>query len=109
MNLKVEILLAASLIAVCYGDSCRNIGCRTFDLTAFDCQCNRKCIYYGNCCSDYSALCDTAASCRGQKCDDASAHDHDRPCQCNEHCFEHNDCCPDYPEACDVVDALHFF
>ncbi|XP_039267955.2 uridylate-specific endoribonuclease A-like [Styela clava] len=99
MNLKVGILLAVSLFAVCSADSCSNNRCGTFDLNAYDCQCNGECIYHGNCCSDYSTLCDPDATCSGRTC--YNGHDTGKPCQCNDYCVQYKDCCPDFPAACD--------
>lgn len=60
------------------------------------CQCNTNCATYGDCCSDYYALC-TQQTCSG-RCN--AALDNTKPCQCNSACVNFGDCCPDYQSLC---------
>lgn len=60
------------------------------------CQCNSLCSTYGDCCSDYYALC-TQQTCSG-RCN--AALDNSKPCQCNSACVNFGDCCPDYQSLC---------
>lgn len=60
------------------------------------CQCNRPCQDFGDCCSDYVAVC--LSSCVG-RCD--QPHNSSAACQCNKPCANFGDCCPDYNEVCD--------
>lgn len=59
------------------------------------CQCNKFCMQYGDCCSDYEDVC---LSCAG-RCG-TSGHNDRLPCQCNSPCVNFGDCCEDYTALC---------
>ncbi|ESP01981.1 hypothetical protein LOTGIDRAFT_230532 [Lottia gigantea] len=63
------------------------------------CQCNSACTNFGDCCSDYDAVClgQSDSSCAG-RC--GSNLDSSKPCQCNSQCKQFNDCCNDYDSLC---------
>ena len=58
------------------------------------CQCNDKCVDFGDCCNDYSSLC---GSCYG-RCD--AGYDTSFPCQCNDKCEQYDNCCKDKDAIC---------
>lgn len=43
------------------GGSCKEYGCGSYDKD-HSCQCNYKCKYYDNCCSDYNQECGSASA-----------------------------------------------
>ncbi len=62
------------------------------------CWCDGACASYGDCCSDYEAVC-VAGTCVGN-CGGAS----EGACWCNAACEAHGDCCDDYVSVCDGAD-----
>lgn len=58
------------------------------------CQCNSVCSNYGDCCSDYEAVC---FSCK-DRCGEGYVQS--KPCQCNNECGSHGNCCSDYDVEC---------
>ncbi|XP_056461499.1 uridylate-specific endoribonuclease A [Gadus chalcogrammus] len=66
--------------------------------SGYPCQCNTSCERFGDCCSDYAALCKGAAtSCKG-RCNEA--FDSQNKCHCNSKCSQHGNCCSDYSSLC---------
>ena len=78
------------------------------------CWCDDLCTEYGNCCSDYEAVClpkeldpideeedPTVKVVSLGSCDArCGKKSRDGACWCDEQCSEFNDCCPDYEEVC---------
>ncbi|XP_032821192.1 uridylate-specific endoribonuclease [Petromyzon marinus] len=65
---------------------------------AFTCQCNSACERYGDCCADYSSLCNSLLSCKG-RCNEAYVATN--PCHCNSKCPQYSNCCSDYNALCE--------
>ncbi|XP_019618059.1 PREDICTED: poly(U)-specific endoribonuclease-D-like [Branchiostoma belcheri] len=61
------------------------------------CHCNDLCSQYGNCCSDYNAICVIGVSC-ATRC--GEAYDSSNTCHCNNRCQEFSNCCDDYSAFC---------
>jgi len=67
-----------------------------------ECQCNRQCFAFGDCCSDYTTACKVSNpnTCAG-KC--GAKFDRSKDCQCNVGCENFKNCCPDYIKKCPVT------
>ncbi|XP_078587177.1 uridylate-specific endoribonuclease D-like [Branchiostoma floridae x Branchiostoma japonicum] len=61
------------------------------------CHCNDVCGQYGNCCSDYQAICVLQVSC-ASRC--GETYDSSNTCHCNDRCQEFSNCCDDYNAFC---------
>ncbi|XP_045181185.1 uridylate-specific endoribonuclease-like [Mercenaria mercenaria] len=96
--LQIAVILTGAFVCV-LTDSCSG-RCGQGVNAAYSCQCNSACTRYGDCCSDYSAVC------LGATCSDRCGQSADmtRPCQCNLPCLTYNDCCDDYQALC--VDGI---
>ncbi len=67
------------------------------------CWCDAGCVWFGDCCADKVAVCDTpepAGSCAGA-CGAAS----DDGCWCDESCEIYGDCCGDKADVCDAYEV----
>jgi len=69
------------------------------------CQCNQQCGAFGDCCPDYSTVCQVPvpSSCSG-KC--GVKFDRSASCQCNQGCEKFKNCCPDYTNTCTNTPVL---
>jgi len=82
--------------------SCQSIGCFADYNRSADCQCNKDCGKYDNCCSDFESLCN-GASCAVIGC--GGAYQPGQPCQCSDDCESYGNCCSDYNECSDTNPA----
>eukprot|EP00090_Calanus_glacialis_P013712 TRINITY_DN22367_c0_g1_i1.p1 TRINITY_DN22367_c0_g1~~TRINITY_DN22367_c0_g1_i1.p1 ORF type:complete len:587 (+),score=116.91 TRINITY_DN22367_c0_g1_i1:49-1809(+) len=66
---------------------------------AGECQCNKQCFAFGDCCSDYTTTCQVSNpnTCSG-KC--GAKFQRGKDCQCNVGCEKFKNCCPDYIKTC---------
>ncbi|KAM9361586.1 uridylate-specific endoribonuclease A [Symphorus nematophorus] len=79
-------------------DSCQG-RCGYGTDNSFSCQCNPSCERYKDCCSDYTEVCQAAAtSCKG-RC--GEKYNSQNKCHCNSKCSQYNNCCRDYVDLCD--------
>lgn len=89
------LLLVLGTVGV-YSKSC--VGqCGINDGNQNECQCNSDCEKFGDCCGDYTSVCN---SCVG-RCGDP--FNHAAPCHCNDECSSHGNCCNDYNSVCGGV------
>lgn len=67
-----------------------------------ECQCNKQCFAFGDCCSDYTTTCQVPNpnTCAG-KC--GAKFQRGKDCQCNVGCEKFKNCCPDYSKTCPVT------
>lgn len=86
--------------------------CQGKCLSAFQpglpCQCNDQCEKYGNCCSDWPALCKPKLSSCVGRC--GAGFNDELPCQCSWACAKSGSCCTDYLPVCEAkkdLDWLH--
>ncbi len=68
------------------------------------CQCNDRCSQFGNCCSDYMALCEDDDFGYGECSGACGSVVPGASCQCNAYCLDRGNCCDDFEGACQVVD-----
>eukprot|EP00929_Paragymnodinium_shiwhaense_P044162 TRINITY_DN2265_c0_g1_i1.p1 TRINITY_DN2265_c0_g1~~TRINITY_DN2265_c0_g1_i1.p1 ORF type:complete len:1859 (-),score=400.83 TRINITY_DN2265_c0_g1_i1:290-5251(-) len=83
--------------------SCLHYGCSKDYVKNQKCQCSGSCNKFGNCCSDYEAVCAApkppAHSCAAYGC--GGSYVKSRQCQCTTDCAKYNSCCSDYKEKCE--------
>ncbi|KAJ8412885.1 hypothetical protein AAFF_G00104670 [Aldrovandia affinis] len=63
----------------------------------YNCQCNSACERYGDCCSDYQAICKGSLSCKGRCGEQYNSYN---KCHCNSKCSQYSNCCTDYNDHC---------
>ena len=80
--------------------TCATFGCNITYQSHHSCQCNSKCLDYGNCCSDYISHClDPHASCQKFGCN--ISFNKENACQCDPDCWkEKQGCCSDWTSLC---------
>lgn len=76
------------------GPSCKNY-CGSSPPDA-SCHCDKQCIVFGDCCRDYSELCNSRASSCASRCGDYTPG----LCACDDKCENNKDCCEDKAAIC---------
>ncbi|XP_065562817.1 uridylate-specific endoribonuclease-like isoform X1 [Artemia franciscana] len=95
MKLVVLSVLAALVVIAVDAQSCAG-RCDTIGTdSSAPCQCNKPCINYGDCCSDYEQVCLSCVD----RCD--IGYNSQFPCQCNTQCPNHGNCCFDFDALCE--------